>query len=242
MPKKSKKSKLPRELTTVTKVSKLTALFLFIALPVLAFYIGTHYPGIFKFESSAKLPKTISYEQYNNSPQKPIEKWEIYSNKEFGFSFKYPAMGYEINPLCYTENENCDELTLITCEPDIDQTSINNAPHITIANFLSVSIQKFNGSVADYISKNGGVENYVEKLVNVAGTDDAVFLTSVKQGAFQEIPPIVPPVLLVKKGNNLFTIMPLQNPGNSGCLPPAGTKGNIFDSKYWNIPQSFTFN
>lgn len=43
MPKKKKQTGLPKELTTITPMSKMLAMFLFIALPVLAFVFGMYY-------------------------------------------------------------------------------------------------------------------------------------------------------------------------------------------------------
>lgn len=53
MPKKKKQPGLPKELTTVTPLSKFLAMFLFIALPVLAFVFGMYYQtNVFTLQQS----------------------------------------------------------------------------------------------------------------------------------------------------------------------------------------------
>jgi hypothetical protein len=71
---------------------------------------------------------------------------------------------------------------------------------------------------------------YIDKLI-------AIFI----QPATIKISPMKPSYS-VKKGTYTFTLLPLQNAGSkTGCLPPVGTNGNVFQSKYWNIPKSFSF-
>lgn len=53
MPKKTKKTTLPKELTTVTPLSKLVALIVFIALPFIAFYYGVLYQSSMQTEIAA---------------------------------------------------------------------------------------------------------------------------------------------------------------------------------------------
>lgn len=239
MPKK--KAILPKELTTVTRVSKLLALFLFVALPILAFYIGTHYGGIFELKSEPQLPQKITYEQYNNEPQEPINNWSTYSNKEYGFSVQYPSSGYVQEATCAKGGE-CNFLHLAACGADTKQTKLGDYPMISLDNFFSVLVIPHTGSIESYISNVGGNVNYTTEPVTIKGADEAVFISAYKSTT-DDIPSLPPPMYLIKKGNNIFQIAPFQDAGSAnGCLPPVGTKSNIFDSKYWNIPKSISFN
>jgi len=86
----------PKELTSVTPLSKYLAFSLFVILPVLTFFWGANYTQI-------KNPNPILEEQPQTSNKKTLpvldvennqyitEKWQIYKNTAVGFTFKYPG-------------------------------------------------------------------------------------------------------------------------------------------------------
>ncbi|GEM_PF-1478791 len=74
---------LPKELTTVTRTSKLLALFLFITLPIIAFFAGTNYQS------------TLDQANQQTTVQKPISKpitngWKTLESKDCHLSLQYP--------------------------------------------------------------------------------------------------------------------------------------------------------
>lgn len=96
--------KLPSWLITVTPFSKYLAMFLFILLPFIGFYLGMQYQ-----QKVTVTTPVVSEVQKNVIPtSKPIPtsttnplasplptsgstvNWKTYTNKDYGFSFKYP--------------------------------------------------------------------------------------------------------------------------------------------------------
>lgn len=93
--------KLPSSLTTVTPFSKIVALLLFIALPILAFIIGyNHAQKVIKTtttESQRDIvikKETETLNVYPTSiPYFSVEtsSWKTYKSLQYNYSFKYPA-------------------------------------------------------------------------------------------------------------------------------------------------------
>src|SRR5271166_2512755 len=99
---------LPKSLTTVTTLSKILAMALFIIFPFVGFYLGMKY--------QEKITPKTEYVSNNIEPMQdastvlptsmpnliasaasvptinPVEKanWKTYTNTKYGFSFKYP--------------------------------------------------------------------------------------------------------------------------------------------------------
>jgi len=80
--------RLPKELTTVTPLSKIIALILFISLPILGFLFGIKYQQLITFTDVAY----TAYPFLSSTPvvQNNSENWITYSDKENNFSLKYP--------------------------------------------------------------------------------------------------------------------------------------------------------
>ena len=78
---------LPQSLTTVTKFSKLLAMFLFILLPFLGFYLGTRYQQ----SLTPPIQNASSFTMAKPTPTPDLTaNWKTYTNKEFSFTFAYP--------------------------------------------------------------------------------------------------------------------------------------------------------
>ena len=188
--------------------------------------------GFSMYNKTPSLPQKLTFEKYNSSTQTPIQSWKEYTNKEYGFSLKYPSVGYV---------QDNSGVHLTSCGSDIHQEKLGDTPMIGVDNYFNILIKKFDGTLAQYVAQNSGSITYLTEPVTVSGADEALFIKGQKESS-DSIPEIMYPAYLIKKGDHIFSINNLQNPGSkTGCLPPAGTKGNIFDAKYWNIPQSITF-
>jgi hypothetical protein len=89
---------LHRYLFTVTTFSKLLAMFLFIVLPFVGFYLGMKYQ-----EKVTVTTPTIPQVQKSAIPTSTIipidtSNWKTYSNTKTSYSFKYPANLYFYTP------------------------------------------------------------------------------------------------------------------------------------------------
>lgn len=91
--------KLPKELTTVTKTSKILAFVVFITLPFLGFFLGMNYQSSLDSASQAPttdpiLPKRIS----TPTPSQAINTstWKTYTNTKYYYSVKFSS-AYKIN-------------------------------------------------------------------------------------------------------------------------------------------------
>lgn len=86
---------LPKSLTTVTTFSKIIALFLFILLPFVGFYVG------YKYREGTYLTTSISVNNPVSIPTPTIDitSWKTYTNSQLGFMVKFP------NDLKFTENK-----------------------------------------------------------------------------------------------------------------------------------------
>lgn len=92
------KSALPKELTTVTPLSRLLAIALFLFLPVFAFYVGMQY--------EKNITSQLTYHTRELQQRSPIQPkgdmlnptaapeipadWKTYMNKKYNFEFKHP--------------------------------------------------------------------------------------------------------------------------------------------------------
>ncbi len=145
------KVKFPKYLTTVTPLSKYLAMFLFITMPFVGFYLGVQYQKSI----------TVKPIQLTSSAIKPFQSssdsWEIYTASDY--SFKYPAenqwrisehieplgksVGVSCYPLCKNSSfevfsvgrliyKSFDEYkaSVSAYQSDIQDTTINGEPAV----------------------------------------------------------------------------------------------------------------
>lgn len=108
---------LPKELTTVTPLSKIIALIMFITLPIIAFLFGMKYESLLNVNKNNQLSDQIilnspSPTKSQTSPiptitsalkSTQITNWKTFTNNKLGFSFQYPTIWGEIK-------ENIEEI------------------------------------------------------------------------------------------------------------------------------------
>ena len=90
--------KLPKELTTATKLSKYLAMVLFIALPFVGFFLGVRYQEMMDLAKNQEMGANFSILR-SPTPIDETANWKTYINKKYEFSFKYSdKWGLESSP------------------------------------------------------------------------------------------------------------------------------------------------
>lgn len=90
--------KLPKEITTVTPLSKYLAIVVLIALPIVGFFLGMQYQEMVnlakrqEMESNLSIPRVPTPTPIAIPTIDPLltADWKIYGNVEYGFTIKYP--------------------------------------------------------------------------------------------------------------------------------------------------------
>ena len=88
--------KLPRELTTVTKLSKYLAMMVFVALPIVGFFLGMSYQEMIDLAKKQEESNIVIESKLSPSPieiptvDPSTANWKTYRNDEFGFEIRYP--------------------------------------------------------------------------------------------------------------------------------------------------------
>ena len=82
---------LPKELTTVTPLSKYLALSLFVLLPILAFFLGMRYSQIIYTDMLPQVAYTRGESNNTPSPSPDFSNWKTYRDNRFNFSLEYPS-------------------------------------------------------------------------------------------------------------------------------------------------------
>ncbi len=101
---------LPKELTTVTKLSKLLAAILFIALPFLGFFLGLRYQETMDLANRQQIEHNLAVSHYSTPAPDETVNWKTYRSEEFGFEFKYPTI-YKTLDYCQPELLRLDNRT-----------------------------------------------------------------------------------------------------------------------------------
>jgi hypothetical protein len=84
--------KLPKELTTVTPVSKFLAIVVFITLPFLGFVYGMKYQELLDFNQVQDVSYSARKVKRLPTPTPdPTAHWKTYENRDYNFQFKYPS-------------------------------------------------------------------------------------------------------------------------------------------------------
>lgn len=150
-----------------------------------------------------------------------------YKNSEYGFEITYPSEGQVINEK--------GQMSFGKCGAAIKQTPISTYNYVlTFDNYFMVTVQNFEGSIAEYINSYPGYNLFVTKPIDVPGANEAVSITKMADANPEDLmkSPFAYTLKIIKKGNEMFQIVALQNTGNSGgCVPANDTDRNkVIDS------------
>jgi len=143
------------------------------------------------------------------------EDWKTYTNPTYRFSFQYPEYGMVVN----SEGQMSEGV----CGGAIEQQYMSTYPYILgVDNYFNITAQPFNGTIEQYINSYGVSSLYNTTPITVAGATEAIEINKKPNADPQDLmkSPFANTTRIYKKGNNIFTIMLLQNPGNTnGCVP-----------------------
>lgn len=191
---------LPKELTTITPLSKTLAFILFITLPIITYFFGVNYQAMIDGSTQVinnaiptpsliipmKIPSTTS--------SLGIKNWKTYANDDYGISFKYPQ-NYNLNVM---EQNNSGGLELEISSPKKSQNM-----QADVYFFVS-------------LSKNHYYNNYNPKdwKVNFRVSGLPAYRYSHKPGprSMMEVGPYE--LVSFQKKNNFYTIDMPYNYGN----------------------------
>jgi hypothetical protein len=145
----------------------------------------------------------------------PTEDWSTYTDSSYGFSFQYPTNGEVIDAN--------GQMSPGTCGSAIKRQYISTYPYVLgVDNFFNITAQPFNGTIQQYMNSYGGSSLFDVKQIKVSGADEAVEISKKSNADPQTLmkSPFAYTDRIYKKGNNIFTVMLLQNYGNTGgCVP-----------------------
>lgn len=82
---------LPKELTTVTKISKILVAILFVALPFVGFVLGVRYQEVLDLAKSQKEESNLAISRAPTPMPDETANWKTYRNDVYHYSFDYPA-------------------------------------------------------------------------------------------------------------------------------------------------------
>lgn len=86
--------KLPKELTTVSPLSKILAAILFILLPFIGFFLGIRYQEMTDIAKSQQEENNASIARIPTPTINDTANWKTYTNTKYGYEFKYPDSDY----------------------------------------------------------------------------------------------------------------------------------------------------
>lgn len=73
---------IPKQFTTVTRLTKTLAMIIFVVFPFVGFWLGIKYQGT--------QTSIYSASQKNSVPSSKTLEWKTYTNGKYNFAFKYP--------------------------------------------------------------------------------------------------------------------------------------------------------
>lgn len=154
-----------------------------------------------------------------------------YKNSKYGFELSYPAKGNVIN--------DKGQMSMGKCGQAIKPTPISTYNYVlTFDNYFMITEQDFNGSIAEFINSYPGSNLFTTKTIDVPGANEAVSITKKPNASPEDLmkSPFAYTLRIIKKGNEMFMIMGLQNYGNSnGCVPASDTERNkVIDTFRFN--------
>ena len=90
--------KLPKELTTVTRLSKSLAVIVFLAFPFIGFFLGLRFQEMLYLAKGQEMEENLSIPRVPTSTPIAIPtvdpsitaNWKTYTNTKYGFQLKYP--------------------------------------------------------------------------------------------------------------------------------------------------------
>lgn len=166
--------------------------------------------------------------------------WKTYTNSIYGFSLNYPKKGMILGEEDYFEDE---------CGNSIKEKTDALGYHIRFDNFFEVKIIKREKNIEEYLKSIGAYKMYDLEPITGSGADEAVKVIGLKKGSEIAVgyPPLMYTTHIYKKGDNIFSVIGLENPnkGWEGCTaavvldPVAHAHLEVRD---WDIAKSLKFN
>lgn len=145
-----------------------------------------------------------------------------YTNADYGFEITYPTEGQVIN--------SDGKMTPGKCGAAIKPTPISSYNYaLSFDNYFMVTEQNFDGSIAEFINSYPGSNLFVTKPIDVPGANEAVSITKTADASPEDLmkSPFAYSLRIIKKGDEMFMIMGLQNDGNTnGCVPANNSERN----------------
>jgi len=168
--------KLPKELITVTPLSKLLAITLFVSLPVVGFLVGIRYQEMMdlgkrqQIEQNLAVPRTPTPTPIAIPTVDPsvTANWKTYTNMGQGFSFKYPPNWQVAEPSF--------ESGLILYTSNLKTTYLEKYKYDIIQKGAVINVPYTPGVVMDYKSLDELVNDFKSSSQNVLSIQEKDFL------------------------------------------------------------------
>lgn len=128
---------MPKELTTVTPLSKYLAMFLFIVLPFIGFSLGIRYQQVIDYYQE-ELTKPIPSIKYKTSTTDQTANWKTYANDKYKFQIGYPNNWNLVSsdddyPIIRIENKSSSLAFYPYSNPDAGKINVNIVKNETIS-------------------------------------------------------------------------------------------------------------
>lgn len=165
--------------------------------------------------------------QNPNPDLEDIKNNSVYKNSEYDFEITYPAEGKIISEQGKISYGKCGQA--IRPEP---MSSYNYV--LAFDNYFMLTQQTFSGTIQEFIDSYPESNLFNTKTINVPGADEVVSISKKADTNPEDLmkSPFAYALRIIKKGNNMFTILGLQNDGNTnGCVPANDQERNkVIDS------------
>lgn len=165
--------KLPKELTTVSPVSKFLAFVVFVTFPFLGFIYGMKYQELVDFNKFQEASYAIRNVKRLPTPTPdPTANWKTYENQEYNFQFKYPST-YEntgkpedlsrVGLIALDSFNNSDKTARIDVYLDSNEFSLDNLKHYAPTDGMKPIPEIIGKNTFYYYGPGGGGVEYPDQ-------------------------------------------------------------------------------